>query len=164
MTWWTWAFAGVISAGSNAVLVGTSAAAVRQWIRPQFPITIAVSRNARPRWPSNYLTSHRVPVPDEDIVRAHGLAITSRTRTAVDLAQSLPIAGAQELLDRLLVLDRLTLADLAKGITNSRRHGAAQAGVILASAMDRAAAKSERLLMHSCARLASRDSQRTTRC
>jgi len=145
VSWWTWAFAGVLSVGCGAALMGVSAGVVRNWVEPRFPITIAVPLEARPRWPRDRLVARRIRIPSDQIVVARGLAVTSRVRTAVDLAHTLSIAEAQDILDRLLVLGRVSIDELVEASALSRRWGSQQASRLIQGALDGAASKAERI-------------------
>jgi len=144
-TWWSWAFAAIISVGFGSVLLASSAAAVRRWVDPTFPITVGVPRESRPGWPRDKLIPMRVHVPEQEVVNADGLPITTRARTAADIAHTLPLAVAQDIIDRLLVLEHITLPELADAVSQSSRYGAAQAKQVVANAADRAASKAERI-------------------
>ena len=144
ITWTTWAWTGVLSEGDGSALVGASAAAVCGWTSETWPITIGLPADRRIRWPTARLEVQRVEVPADDIVRVSGLPITSRLRTAFDIAHVFPLAQAQELLDRLLVLDLIDLNALTEAIKVSRRHGSKQARRLMARAADLAASEAER--------------------
>ena len=143
--WLTWAWAGVIDAGPGSALVGESAAAVRGWASQSWPITIAVPENRRMSWVNSQLRAIQMDVPSAEVLRAAGLPITTRLRMAVDVAHLLPLAEAQQLLDRWLVLDRIDLASLTEAINQSRRRGSAQARLLMRSAADLAASEAERI-------------------
>lgn len=64
---------------------------------------------------------------------------------AVDIAHLLPLAQAQELLDRLLLLQVVDLQQLVAEVDSSRRYGCRQARRLLRSAGDRAASEAERM-------------------
>ena len=145
LTWWSWSFAAVVSLGTGGVLLAGLAAAVRRWVEPRFPITVAVPRESRPRWPREKLLAMRVPVASHEVVNADGLPITTRARTAADIAHTLPLGAAQDVLDRLLVLGHITLPELTEAVYRSKRNGAAQARHLVATAADRAASTAERL-------------------
>jgi very-short-patch-repair endonuclease len=145
VTWTTWAWAGTLSGGEGCVLVGGSAAALRTWSPQEWPITVAVPPGRRMRWPSSRLLSCRLEVPPSDVVRVNGLPVTSRVRTAVDIAHLMPLQSAQQLLDRILVLGVVDLDGLAAAVEPSRRHGSRQARRLLRSAGDRAASEAERM-------------------
>ena len=145
ISWTTWAWAGVLAAGSNACLVGVSAAAARGWADERWPITIAIHPSRRVALPTGRLQVLRLEVPAHEIVQASGLPITTRLRTAVDVAHLVPIVDAQRLLDRWLVLERVDLASLTAAVVESRRHGSRQARELVRSAADLAASRAERL-------------------
>jgi very-short-patch-repair endonuclease len=86
----------------------------------------------------------RLDVPNSERVTVDGLPTTTRLRTAVDVAHLVPLLQAQPILDRMLVLDMVDLADLTSAISSSRRAGSAQARALMRSAADLAAAESER--------------------
>lgn len=145
VSWLTWAWAGVLAGGPGCSLVGASAAAVREWGDQVWPITIAIPATRRVRWRTDKLKAHRLAVSDDEIIRVSGLPITTRLRTAVDIAHLLPIGDAQQLIDRLLVLGLIDLSALTDAVALSSRTGSRQARRLARSAADRAAAESERL-------------------
>lgn len=145
VTWTTWAWAGLLTGGSNSSLIGGSAAAARGWLAPQWPITLAVSVNSRPSWPRGRLKPCNLLVPPADIVSINGLTVTIRLRTAVDVAHFLPAPTAQDLIDRLLVRDVIDLESLNQAVESSTRYGSKQARQLVRQAADLAASHAERL-------------------
>ena len=87
----------------------------------------------------------RLDIPATDRITVSGLPSTTRLRTAVDIAHLMPLLRAQELLDRMLVLETIGLDDVTAAVAGSHRHGSAQARRLACSAADLAAAESERL-------------------
>lgn len=106
---------------------------------------VAIPQRRVVHWKSTRIQVIRLDVPVDDVVRIDGLPVTSRLRTAVDIAHLLPIAQAQQLLDRMLVLDVVDLAALTNAIEGSRRHGSRQARRLMGSAADLAASEAERM-------------------
>jgi very-short-patch-repair endonuclease len=144
LTWQAWAFAAVLSLGPDAVLVGASAVSLRSLGPPTLPVSVAIPPQRRTRLDTPQVRVLRLDVPDADRVIVDGLPTTTRLRTAVDLAHLVPLLQAQPILDRMLVLDMVDLADLRSAIGCSRRTGSAQARALMRSAADLAAAESER--------------------
>lgn len=144
-TWSSWAWAGTLSAGPAGVLIAGSAAGIRGWTARSWPVTIAVPKSSRVRWATPRLKCVRLDVPVADVVCIEGLPVTTRLRTAVDIAHLLPLANAQELLERLLVLGAIDLDSLTDAIRSSRRRGCRQARRLVDSAADRAASEAERM-------------------
>jgi len=145
LTWLAQAHAAVIAAGPAATLVAESAAAIRGLSPRRLPLTVTVPpdrhRANRPPW----LNLLRLAVPEADRVVVGGVPTTTRLRTAVDLAHLVASTQAQPIIDRMLVLDQVDLAELTAAVTASRRHGSRQARALIRSANDLAAAESERL-------------------
>ncbi len=144
LTWHAWAFAAVLAGGPDAVLLGSSAAALRNWHPPTLPVTVAIPRRQRLRLQTTAIRVLRLDVPKTDRVVVNGLPTTTRLRTAVDVAHLMPLTQAQPILDRMLVLDAVRLDALTAAIEGSRRAGSAQARALMRSAADLAAAESER--------------------
>ncbi len=145
LSWHTWAHAALLAAGSGSALVGETAAALRDLVPKTLPITVAIPAQRRCRCRSSNIKVVRLDVTEDECVNVDGLRTTTRLRTAVDVAHLLPIAIAQPVLDRMLVLEHVTLGALTDAITASRRAGSAQARRLAASANDMAAAESERM-------------------
>lgn len=145
LSWHAWAHAALLAAGPGAALVGETAAALRDLLPKTLPITVAIPAERRCRWRLNNVKVVRLDVADGECVNVDGLRTTTRLRTAVDVAHMLPIAIAQPVLDRMLVLERVTLVELTDAIAASRRTGSAQARRLVTSANDMAAAESERM-------------------
>jgi len=143
--WMSWAWAALLAAGRDAALVASSAASLRGWSSQTWPITLAVPPERRLRWNSERVACLRLTVPSEDVVLIDGLPTTSRLRTAVDVAHLLPLAAAQEILDRMLVLGVVELGALTEAIASSRRQGSRQARALMRTAADLAASEAERL-------------------
>ena len=119
LTWQAWAFAAVLSAGPGAVLVGSTAAALREWTPRELPIQVAVPPQRRVRLHASAITVLRLDVPPDDRVTVAGLPTTTRLRTAVDVAHLMPLLAAQQILDRMLVL----------GVDRARHAGGRRGGV-----------------------------------
>lgn len=147
LTWHAWAFAAVLAAGTDAALVGATAAALRQWTPCTLPIQVAVPRCRRVRLTTSAIEVLRLDVPGDDRVTVAGLPTTTRLRTAVDVAHLMPLLAAQQVLDRMLVLGVVELGALADAVAASRRAGSRQARRLLRSASDLTAAESERLAL-----------------
>jgi hypothetical protein len=64
-----------------------------------------------------HLHSHVARLPEADVVLVEGIAVTSKARTAVDLARSLPFEPAVALLDLGLFRKDLAAAELAERAT-----------------------------------------------
>ncbi len=127
ITWLTWAWAGVLSAGPDGAVMGTSAAALRGWLPQTWPIVVALPTDTRRRWPVAKLRLARLELPTSDVTKVGGLPVTTRLRTAADLAHELPLTKAQELIDRLLVLEVIDLPSLTAAVEASTRRGSRQA-------------------------------------
>ena len=143
-TWHTWAFAFVAASGSDAVVIGESAAVLRRLAAPTFPITLAVPTSRRPRVRHPRVRVIRMNVPRTDCVMVDGLPTTTRLRTAVDLAHLMAPVSAQPIIDRMLVLNLVDIAELTAAVNASARTGSRQARELIATANDLAAAESER--------------------
>jgi very-short-patch-repair endonuclease len=144
LTWHSWAFAAILSLGPDAILVGASAVSLRNLGPPTFPVCVAIPAHRRTRLDTPQVRVLRLDVPETDRVVVDGLPTTTRLRTAVDVAHLMPLVQAQPILDRMLVLDMVTLDHLTRAIDASRRAGSAQARALMRSAGDLAAAESER--------------------
>jgi hypothetical protein len=127
ITWMTWAWAGTLSGGPGTALIGRSAAASWLWLPQTWPVTLAVPPSCRRQWPGDKLRVYNLTVPDDDLVSMQGLPVTNKLRTAVDVAHLMPLAQAQELIDRLLVRGDVDLSELTGAIEVSRRSGSRQA-------------------------------------
>ncbi len=145
VTWTTWAWAGVLSGGVGSTVIGGSAAAVRSLLPQTWPITIAVPPQSRRTWPRSRLKPFNLHIPRADVVPLGGLAVTSRLRTAVDCAHLLGAETAQQLIDRMLVLELIDLPSLVAAVSESSRNGSKQARRLVRQASDRAASEAERL-------------------
>jgi very-short-patch-repair endonuclease len=145
LSWRAWAHAALLGCGVGAVLIGETAAALRSLVPETLPITVAIPEVRRCRWRSDAIRVLRTDVADSERVTVDGLLTTTRLRTALDIAHLMPLAQAQPVLDRMLVLDHVDLAALTEAVAASRRAGSAQARRLLKAANDRAAAESERI-------------------
>lgn len=145
LSWRTWAHAALLAAGSGAALVADTAAALRGQAPELLPITVAIPSHRRCHWRASTIRVLRLDVADDERVSIQGICTTTRLRTAVDVAHLMPLIAAHKVLDRMLVLDHIVLADLTAAVTMSRRSGSAQARRLVKSANDMAAAESERM-------------------
>jgi very-short-patch-repair endonuclease len=145
LTWRARAHAGQLACGPEAVVIGESAAALRALVPERSPVHVAIPTELRRRLGGPHLTVHRLEVAAAERVVVRGLVTTTRLRTAIDLAHLSPVATAQPVIDRMLVLDQIDLAELTDAVAASRRRGSAQARRLMRSAQDAAAADSERL-------------------
>lgn len=145
ITWMTWVWAGVLTGGVGAVVIGDTAAAVRGWCSMEWPITLAVASAPKRAWPSEKLRPISWVIPTDEIVEIDGLPVTTRLRTAVDVAHLLRPQAAQDLIDRLLVLEVVSLDALSSAVNASTRAGSRQARRIVARCSDFAASEAERL-------------------
>lgn len=145
LSWRTRAHAALLAAGHGAVLVGSSAATLREQVPERLPITVAIPAHRRCHWRARSIKVLRLDVAHHECVTVQGLRTTTRLRTAVDVAHLMPLAAAQAVLDRMLVLDHISLDELTAAVTASNRTGSAQARRLVESANDMAAAESERL-------------------
>ncbi|WP_409333154.1 type IV toxin-antitoxin system AbiEi family antitoxin domain-containing protein [Trujillonella humicola] len=68
-----------------------------------------------------HLHCHVARLPDEDVTAAGGVAVTTRVRTALDLARTLPFEPAVAMLDRWLFLRLITAGELADGVADLGR-------------------------------------------
>jgi very-short-patch-repair endonuclease len=148
-SWHTWGHAALLAAGHGAVLVGESAVALRRLVPKTLPVTAAIPTGRQCRWRptgrSSAIRIIRLDVRDDECVTVDGLRTTTRLRTAIDVAHLMPLHEAQPVLDRMLVLDQVSLEELTQAVVASRRTGSKQARRLLASANDRTAAESERM-------------------
>lgn len=143
--WTSWAWAAALAAGPGAALVADSAAGLWRWQRETWPLHIAVSIARRPLRSCGRLAVHRLDLPDDDVTTVNGLRVTTRLRTAVDVAHLLPVSRAQPMLDRALLLGAVDLNAWTEVVMQSRRRGARQAKALARSAGDRAASQAERV-------------------
>jgi hypothetical protein len=81
LSWQAWAFAAVLFAGPGAVLVGPTAAALREWTPRELPIFVAIPPERRVRLPVSAITVLRLDVPPDDRVTVVGLPTTTRLRS-----------------------------------------------------------------------------------
>jgi len=144
LTWSAWAHIAVLAAGPEAVLIGETAAQLRQWTPARLPITVAIPPDRRHLLRTDAIRVVRLAIPDSERVVVNDLPTTTRLRTAVDIAHLMPLVQAQPILDRMLVLDTVQLSELTAAVDASRRAGSAQARALMRSAADLAAAESER--------------------
>jgi hypothetical protein len=145
LTWHARAHAAILAADPAATLVAESAAAIRELSPRCTPLTVAVPPDRHRAIKLPWVKVLRLHVPEADRVVVAGVSTTTRLRTAVDLAHLVPSAQAQPIIDRMLVLDQVDLAELTAAVNASRRHGSRQARALMRSANDLAAADSERL-------------------
>lgn len=143
--WTSWAWAGLLSAGPAAVVVADSAAVQWRWQPERWPVCIAVPPDRRPRWATGRLCALRLDLGADETTAVDGLPVTTRLRTAVDLAHLVPAARAQPLIDRALLLGAVDRDEWSNAIAQSRRNGSRQARMLARSAADRAASQAERV-------------------
>jgi very-short-patch-repair endonuclease len=91
--------------------------------------------------------TYRIPVPPDEVVELDGLPVTSRRWSLLDVLGRMPRADAGKLADRALQRSWLTLDDLERRLRRwPGRTGNVQLRYLLARALDRASAESERRL------------------
>ncbi len=115
----TRARAGWLWSGRNAIIAGLSAAAVHgsKWVNPQSPVELIHDNRHR-------LAGLRVwgdRIDDDEIVRIDGMAVTTPTRTALDLACWHPRHAATAAVDALMRAAALQIADVES--LTERQHG-----------------------------------------
>ncbi len=145
LTWETWAYAAQLAGGPSATLIGTTAAALRNLHPRNLPIWLAAPPHRRLRLGTRNIRVFNLEVPQSERAKVDGLVTTSRLRTAVDVAHLLPLGEAQQLLDRMLLLDAALLDALTAAVADSQRQGSAQARRLVRSAADLAASEAERI-------------------
>lgn len=139
-----WAWAAVLAGPPGTVILGGSAAELWNNETLSSPVTVAVSRGWRRGWTTQQVDVQTLDAPITDVVRIAGLPVSTRLRTAFDVAHLLPISEAQRILDQWLVLGHIDLSELASRVAESRRRGSRQARELVGSAQDGAASFAER--------------------
>jgi very-short-patch-repair endonuclease len=144
LSWEAWGHGLLLASGPGARVVGESAVALRGLAPKRLPITVAIPAERRCDVRRENLRLLRLDIPAECRITIDGFPTTTRLRTAVDVAHLLSSVEAQPIIDRMLVLDLVSLEPLTEAVDASLRQGSARARRLMASANDLAAAESER--------------------
>ena len=91
-------WAAVLAVGEPCALGLDSAATEWGWCHDPGPVTVVVGPGRTPRVAGVHVK--RLTLADRDVVRLHGLPVTSRARTVADCLRFLPARRAQAVFDR----------------------------------------------------------------